>query len=67
MRNPWILNLLLVALVATLVLVVVFKPGKQDQPGGKPLTALDTDAITRLRLKRPQDEEIARNFILFGK
>ncbi len=59
MRNPWILNLLLVALVAMLVLVVVFKPGKQDEQAGKPLTALDTAAITRLRLKRPQDEEIA--------
>ena len=58
MRNPWILNLLLVALVAALMLVVVFKPGKQDEPEGTPLTALDTAAITRVRLVHTPEQEI---------
>lgn len=51
MKSRWILNLSLALLIVVLVLVVYFKPGN-GTPAGIPLTALSSDAVTRVRIEK---------------
>jgi hypothetical protein len=57
MRNRWLLNLALLALVAGLALVLFYRPGQAPAPKA-PLTALAPEAVTRLRLARPGQPDI---------
>jgi hypothetical protein len=50
MKNRWLLNLALAALVAGLALLVLLKPGREETRA--PLTALDPAAITRAAVAR---------------
>ena len=58
MKNRWLLNLALVLLVAIMLAIVVYRPGTSPQPPAPALTALSIDAITRLRVLRPNQPEI---------
>jgi len=58
MKNRWLLNLALVLLVGALVLVAVFRPGKEPEPAGTPLTALTPESVTTIRLQRPKQADI---------
>jgi hypothetical protein len=57
-KNRWLLNLALVLLVAVMLAIVVYRPGTAPEPPALPLTTLGTDAITRLRILRPNQPEI---------
>jgi hypothetical protein len=52
MKNRWLLNLALVALIAGLAWVVLNKPGKSDTSKA-PLTQLDPQSITEIRIDKP--------------
>lgn len=58
MRNRWLLNIGLAALIGALILLVVYKPGTHPEPAGTALTTLSPDAIQRIRLLRPKQSEI---------
>ncbi len=58
MRNRWLLNLALTALIVGLVALIYFKPGT-DQPTGPSLTTLTTESITQLRIERTGRAPIA--------
>jgi hypothetical protein len=57
MKNRWLLNVVLAAIVGALVFVVVYKPGSR-QPAATPLAALAAADIGRLRLLRPKQPEV---------
>lgn len=54
MKNRWLLNIALAALIAALVLLAIYKPGTKPGPTGTPLTSLASPDIQRIRLLRPQ-------------
>lgn len=58
MKNRWLLNLALVLLVVVMLAVVVYRPGTPPAPPAPALTSLSTDAITHLRVLRPNQPEI---------
>ena len=58
-KNRWLLNLALVLLVVVMLAIVVYRPGTRPEPPASPLTTLTADAITRLRVLRPNQPEIA--------
>ena len=58
MRNRWLLNIGLAALIGALVLLVVYKPGTHMESAGAALTTISPDAIQRIRLLRPKKPEI---------
>lgn len=57
MKQQWLINVILVALVAGLALLLMLKPGKQDEIGAT-LTDISSDSINRLRIQRPQHANI---------
>lgn len=57
MKQQWLINVILVALVAGLALLIVLKPGKQDEIGVI-LTETSSDSINKLRIQRPQQSNI---------
>jgi hypothetical protein len=57
-KNRWLLNLALVLLVAVMLAIVVYRPGTAPEPPASTLTPLASDAITRLRILRPNQPEI---------
>lgn len=58
MKKRWLLNLALIALLATLSLVAFYQPGQKKEPAGTPLTELTTDSVQRIRLQRGRQPEI---------
>lgn len=58
MKNRWILNLLLAALIGALALVAIYKPGKKEDQQAIPLTTLERDAIGRIQVERPQGKAL---------
>jgi hypothetical protein len=58
MKNRWLLNVGLALLVGALILVALYKPGAKKEPEGTPLTALNADAIQRIRLAHPKQPDI---------
>lgn len=58
MRSRLWLNLGLLALVAVLVAIVIFEPGKTPEPKPQPLTTLDPEAVTHLKLVRGEKDVI---------
>ena len=58
MKNRWLLNVGLALLVGALVLLVLYKPGTKKEVDGTPLTALQADAVQRIRLVRAKQPEI---------
>ncbi|UCH52790.1 MAG: hypothetical protein JSW09_09340 [Pseudomonadota bacterium] len=58
LKKRWWVNLALLALVATLVLLVVFEPGKKQPESLPKLTNVSTDMVVRVRLLRPGLEDI---------
>lgn len=58
LKKRWWVNLALLALVATLVLLVVFEPGKKQPDSLPKLTNVSTDMVVRVRLLRPGLEDI---------
>jgi hypothetical protein len=57
MKSRWLLNLGLALLIAGLLLVVWYKPGREDAPR-PPLTALTPDTIREIRVERRERETI---------
>ncbi|GMR18482.1 MAG: hypothetical protein BMS9Abin33_0897 [Gammaproteobacteria bacterium] len=53
MKNRWLINLVLVAVIASLAALVITKPGKKEEPVAPPLTPLKANDITRIQLDRP--------------
>jgi hypothetical protein len=58
MKNRWLLNLALIALVAVLAAVAYFQPGLKKEDRGTPLTALRAEDVKQIRLTRPKQPEI---------
>jgi hypothetical protein len=58
MKNRWLLNLALALLVGALVLIAVFRPGKEPESAGTPLTGLTPESVTTIRLQRPKQPDI---------
>lgn len=54
MKNRWLLNVGLTALVGILLLLAFYKPGTKQAPASTPLTSLTAPDIQRIRLLRPQ-------------
>ena len=53
MKNRWLINLVLVAVIASLAVLIITKPGKKQEPVAPPLTPLKANDITRIQLDRP--------------
>jgi hypothetical protein len=58
LKKRWWLNLALIALLGTLVLVVVFEPGKKPAAPAAKLSALAPEVVTRVRLERAAQEDV---------
>lgn len=59
MRRRWLLNLALAVFVVGLVLLNVYKPGAKKETGERqPLTTINADSITTIRLQRPNQEDV---------
>jgi len=52
MKNRWLINLVLVVIVALLAAIILYKPGKEDASKEAPLTTIDTNAVTKIELSR---------------
>lgn len=58
MKNRWLLNIGLALLIAALVLVNVYQPGKKQEQEGTPLTLLAPQDLRQIRLVRPQQTPV---------
>ena len=58
LKNRWLVNLALVALVLVLAISVYFKRTDENHQRGPLLTQLGPTAITRVRVERPGREAI---------
>ncbi len=58
MSSRWWLNVGLALVIVIMGLVVIFKPGMHKSPPIPPLTSLSMEAITHIRLQRPDQPEI---------
>lgn len=58
MRSRLILNLVLLAVVAALALVAVYRPAMERAPGPAPLTRLSADDVERIRLEWPGEATV---------
>lgn len=59
-----LLNLVLILVVISLVLVVIYKPGKEEKPNTK-LTQIDLASVTTIKIERTGTQPIS--FLLEGK
>ncbi len=61
MQKRWLLNLALLAFLVALVLLVKYQPGAPDKEREQrpPLTAIQPDQIQKIRILRPDQDEIA--------
>jgi len=53
-----LLNLVLFGVVAALVLVTVYEPGKKEAPANPRLTQLQKDSINKIHLKRSDKQDV---------
>ncbi len=53
MKSRTLLNLVLLALVAALVLLAIYEPGKEPPPEPKRLTGVAPDSVEAIRIERP--------------
>lgn len=58
MKNRWLLNMGIAALVGALVLLAIYKPGAKQEQQGAPLTSLASQDIQRIRLLRPKQPQM---------
>lgn len=58
MKERWLLNLILIGMVAALTLLVIFKPGKNDDAQNIALTELKTETIDHIRIQHGAAEVI---------
>lgn len=58
MKNRWLLNMGIAALVGALVLLAIYKPGAKQGQQGTPLTSLASQDIQRIRLLRPKQPQM---------
>lgn len=60
MKKRWLLNLALLAFLVLLAVLVKYQPGAPDEEprAGPPLTNLKADQVQRIRIARPQQDEI---------
>lgn len=58
LRHRWAVNLLLIAVVAGLVALAVWRPGGRNEAPPAAITALKTDSIDQIRVQRASDEPI---------
>jgi hypothetical protein len=58
LKRRWLLNAGLLALIGALVWVVVYRSGQQPDTAGPPLTVLSADAVTHIRIERPEQPAI---------
>jgi len=58
LKRRWLLNAALLALVAGLVVVVLFLPGQKKPTPGPPLTAIAADGVSRIRIEKPEQPGI---------
>ncbi|MDH5649106.1 MAG: DUF4340 domain-containing protein [Gammaproteobacteria bacterium] len=58
MKNRWLLNLILIVIIASLGLVVVSKPGKEQEAPKTALTLLKMDDIHRIQIEHLERESI---------
>ena len=59
MKNRWFVNLALLLLVGLLAITVLYRPGVKNDNKQNPLTALDIEKITRVRIELPQQKAIS--------
>ena len=58
LKRRWLLNALLLVLIGALAWVAVYRAGQQPKTAGPPLTALAADAVTRIRIERPEEPAV---------
>lgn len=58
MKNRWLLNLILAIVIGVLALVAIYKPGARKEAESTPLTALPAEAVTQVRLLRPNQANV---------
>ena len=59
LKVRWLLNLALVALVAGLAWVAIYKPGQQKDAPDQPFTTIKADTITHIRIEQADKNPIA--------
>lgn len=57
-KNRWFINLTLVALVASLSLLLMYKPGLKEKTAATPLSDINSDNITSIKIVRQGKDEI---------
>jgi hypothetical protein len=58
MKSRWLLNLLILAGIAALVLIARFEPGLEKAPETHPITLLRTDDVHRIHINRPLRDDL---------
>lgn len=59
MKNRWLINIILVVIVAILATIILYKPGKDSSSKTSPLTKLLTEKITNIKISRAHLADIS--------
>ena len=59
LKRRWLLNAGLLVLIAVLAWAAIHRPGQPKPPPSPPLTALAADAVSRIRIERPGQSDVA--------
>lgn len=59
LRRRWLLNAVLLGVIGALAWLALQRAGQEQETPGPPLTVLAADAISQIRIERPEHETIA--------